>query len=366
MKKLLLLLCLIPLCVLGQVPINLCSNIYSAHATINMTGSGKLTFRGDSINSNNTSTPCMHFTNYDTVIIKRCKLINSSSQGILLTNVSVIVVDSCYIENVSDGVHDNITTFDSKPGKITFTHNYVKNIRGPYPLGNAIQLNQVHAHGVLIGYNYIECIDSTGRHPQDILSIYKSSGYVGDSIMVVGNYIKGGQVNNDSGGAAGIVLNDVGGSYQVARNNYLVNPGAVGIQIQGGHGSKVDHNFIYGDGHGAISFEGIEYGNYASDTTYAIEMSHNTIYWKQDASRGNAIFNRWVDKAIANANSTTTGFSGGPTLPDPTGWSTNTAVTTAGATNALIVPAPMISVCTITPPVSGVIAISGYKQIIIE
>jgi len=350
-----LILFLLPLSVTAQI--NLCSNTYTAHAAVNLTGSGNITFIGDSINSGNSSTPCIHLTNYDTVIIKHCKLINSSAQAILLTNVKYSIVDSNYMENVSDGVHNIVSPYDHVPGKIFFRHNYVKNIRGPFPLGNTIQLQFVHS-GCMISDNYVECIDSTGRHPQDIFSIYKSDGLPGDSIMVINNYIKGGQVNNDSGGAAGIVLNDVGGSLQVARGNRLVNPGAVGIQIQGGHGSKVDHNYIYGDGHGAISFEGIEYGNYSGDTTYAIDMSYNTIYWRQTAARSFAVFNRWVDKASAVAASTASGHVGGSTLPDPIGWITNTGITVPGATSLSLVPTPMISACTVppvppTPPTPG-------------
>lgn len=364
-----LLFLLLPLGVTAQV--NLCSNTYTGHATVNSTGSGKITFIGDSINSGNSSTPCIHLTNYDTVIIKHCKLINSSAQAILLTNVKYSIIDSNYMANVSDGVHDNVSPYDHVPGRIFFRHNYIKNILGPFPLGNAIQLNQVHA-GSIIAYNYIECIDSSGRHPQDILSIYKSNGLTGDSIMVINNFIKGGQVNNDSGGAAGIVLNDVGGSLQVARGNRLVNPGAVGIQVQGGFGSKVDHNYIYGDGHGALSFEGLQYGNYASDTTYNITMSSNTVYWRQTAAHSFAVFNRWVDKALANVNSTASGFSGGPTLPDPIGWITNTGITTAGATTPSIVPTPMIVSCTVppippTPPPTGTtITVAGVGRVILE
>jgi hypothetical protein len=307
----------------GQT-LNLCSNAYSAHATINLTwssGSKSITIAGDSINSGNSSTACIRLTGYDTVIIKRCKLVNSTAQAIVFTNCRYTKVDSCYMSNVSDGIHDNFGT-----GKPVYTNNYISIVNGPFPLGNGIQLNQVNSStGGLIQNNFIENIDGISLHPQDLISVYKSNFAVGDSLMVLNNYIRGGQIINDSGGAAGIVLNDVGGSYQVARGNILVNPGAVGIQIQGGHGSKVDHNKIYGDGHGLKSFEGLQYGNYSSDTTYAIEMSYNKIYWRQVG--GAPVFNRWVDKAIAVAASTTSGHAGGPTLPDPVGWSTNTPVT---------------------------------------
>lgn len=322
--------------------INLCSNVYTAHATINLSGSGKIIIYGDSINSLGSSTPCIHLVNYDTVIIKRCRLLNSTAQAILLVNCGVVIVDSCMISQVSDGVHDNFGT-----GRFTITNNYISNVNGPFPLGNGVQLNQVNAPG-LIANNYIENMDGVAQHPQDLISVFQSNGSPGDSIRVTGNYIRGGQVIHDSGGAAGIVLNDVGGSYQVARNNKLVNPGAVGIQVQGGHDSKVDHNSIYGDGHGLISFEGLQYGNYAADTTYHIEMSHNLIYWRQVG--GTAVFNRWVDKAIANAASTASGHAGGPVLPDPVGWSTNTPVTTSGAVSTTIVPTPMAIVCS-GPPV---------------
>jgi len=340
----LFLLLLLPLSALAQI--NLCSNTYTVHATINLTSTGSITIRGDSINSVNSSIPCIQLTNYTSVTIKRCKLINSTAQGILLTNCKNVTIDSCDIENVSDGVHHNYSS-----GWVKMTNCYVKNIRGPFPLGNGIQLNNVNSGGILIQNNFFECIDDFSRHPQDIISVFQSAGLPGDSIMILNNFIKGGQVNNDSGGAAGIVLGDVGGGgYQVARGNRLVNPGAVGIQVQGSHSIKADHNYIYGDGHGALSFEGIEYGNYSGDTTYAVEMSYNTIYWRQTAAHSFAVFNRWVDKASAVAASTASGHVGGPTLPDPINWITNTQTNIAGATNTSIAPTPMITACSGPPP----------------
>lgn len=343
MKRWLLIYLLLFVSVAKGQTLNLCSNVYTAHATINLTwssGSKKITFTGDSINSGGSSTPCIKLTGYDTVIIKRCKLLNSTAQGILFVNCKYTKVDSCYISKVSDGIHDNFAT-----GSPIYTNNYISIVNGPFPLGNGIQLNQVNSStGGLIQNNDIENFDGISLHPQDLISVYKSNFAIGDSLMVLNNYIRGGQVLNDSGGAAGIVLNDVGGSYQIARGNILVNPGAVGIQIQGGHGSKVDHNKIYGDGHGAKSFEGIQYGNYSADTTYAIEMSYNKVYWRQVG--GSPVFNLWVDKAIGSSASTASGHAGGPTLPDPIGWSTNTPVTAHDTSiKYTMLPTSLITAC---------------------
>lgn len=318
--------------------LNLCSNTYTAHAPITMSNQSNITIRGDSINCGGGATVGINLTNCINVHIVRCKIINSTIQGILMNGCKNIEIDSCDIENVSDGIHHNqIAKPRGQKIQAPFYahHNYFKNINGPFPLGNAIQLNNV---GVAPGgghvwmmYNSIECIDGQAQHPQDILSVFQSDGLPGDSILVEYNYIKGGQIIKDSGGAAGIVIGDVGGDFQVARYNVLVNPGAVGIQCQGGNGNTVDHNKIYGDGHGAISFEGLQYGNYSGASTSNVTESNNQINWKQP---NGTQFNLWFDT--------------GSGVSAPIGWLTNTPVNKIDLTiNANILPVQLLQTCTV-------------------
>ena len=149
-------------------------------------------------------------------------------------------------------------------------------MNGPFPLGNFVQFNNVSGGGNQINTNKCEDITGVAKHPQDGLSVYKSDGVQGDSIQVIGNWIRGGQVLNDSGGAAGIVLGDVGGSYQVARNNILVNPGYVDIQPQGETHIKIDHNTIYSSS-AAMSRVGLSGGNYSGTPSTDVTVSYNKV-----------------------------------------------------------------------------------------
>jgi hypothetical protein len=126
----------------------------------------------------------------------------------------------------------------------------------------------------------------------------------GDSVQVIGNWIRGGQVQNDSGGGAGVVLGDVGGSYQVARNNIVVNGGFVGMQVQGGTHIKMDHNTIY-----SISTPysncGLCYGNYSGQSSSDVYMGYNKVKFFQ---KSGAEMDAWWDPSTAF---------------QPNGWSTN-------------------------------------------
>ena len=115
-------------------------------------------------------------------------------------------------------------------------------------------------------------------------------------------------------GAAGIVLGDVGGNYQVCRNNILVNPGYVGIQAQGGNHIKVDHNQIYSSSTPA-SLVGMSWGNYSgtssSDVTYGYNkvkfMDHNNKEddFGQNGSGVTLVNNTWGASVSASILPTT-------------------------------------------------------------
>ncbi len=269
---------------------------YKGSAPISLSGQSNITISGDSISGG--SVNCISLTNCSNVHITKCKLINSSVYGISLSKCTNVTIDSCFISNVAAGVH----AFQS--ATIKTNSNQFLNMNGPMPDGNFVQYSYVTGGGNQIMNNRCENIVGVAQHPQDGLSVYKSDGLPGDSIMVTGNWIRGGQVLHDSGGAAGIVLGDVGGSYQVARNNIIVNPGSVGAQVQGGSHITMDHNIIYSSAT-TYSVVGIAYGNYSGAASTDITMSYNTIRYYQTAGTE---CDMWWDPATAS---------------QPIGWSTN-------------------------------------------
>src|ERR1700748_2698297 len=157
------------------------------------------------------------------VHITKCRFTNITSYTVLINSASSdITVDSCFFNKVAFGVYAT--------GKIIKVNgNQCLNLNwnnNPQMYAHFAQLVGVNSGGNQINNNRIENIVGQAYYPHDIISVFESNGLPGDSIQVIGNWIRGGQTaypSADAGGA-GIGLGDYGGSYQVARNNILVNP----------------------------------------------------------------------------------------------------------------------------------------------
>jgi len=80
-------------------------------------------------------------------------------------------------------------------------------------------------------------------NPEDAINLFKSNGLPYSPIKVTGNRIMGGGPSRSGGG---IMLGDNGGSYQVASENILINPGQYGMAIAGGDHISIIGNTIYG------------------------------------------------------------------------------------------------------------------------
>jgi hypothetical protein len=237
MKRWLLILLLLPLFANAQY-----CGPYTAHANISLSSVSNQTISGDSL-SNITLTNCTN------IHITKCRVQGSTGQAITISGGSGITVDSVYIENVQQGI------IAQNASNVVIKHNYIHNVTGASGhTYHPIQfINVTHGH---IDTNKIEEDTIVTQYTHDQISIYQSNGSVGDSITVIGNFIRGGQtMMNGTGpggftggnnGACGINLTDSGGSYQVARGNYLIDPGYIGMQIDGaGSSAKMDHNYIY-------------------------------------------------------------------------------------------------------------------------
>ncbi|MDO3625807.1 right-handed parallel beta-helix repeat-containing protein [Mucilaginibacter sp. BT774] len=266
---------------------------YTVSAPISYYNKSNITISGLSITGGSN---CIALYNCTNVIITNCSVGNSSGFGIMLNNCKNIYVQNCFITNVKSGVHVY------QGSGIAVNSNQFLNMNGPFPDGCFVQFASVTGGGNRIMYNRCENVVGIAQHPQDGISLYKSSGIQGDSIMIYGNWLRGGQVQFDSGGAAGIVLGDLGGSYQVARQNYVLNSGYVGMQVVGGSNIKMDHNFIYSSST-PVSNTGINCGNYSGASSYNINISYNQVKWYQKTG---AEWDLWLDNVAT-----------------PTGWSTN-------------------------------------------
>lgn len=254
--------------------------------------------KGKTIDLKNGSAIAVLIQNCKAVHITKCIIQNTSEDGIQLTNCSNVLIDSCLIVNVKAGVNAIRCT------TVQVLNNQFLNMNGPFPSGNFVQFNNVNGSGNWIKFNRCEDIAGVAKKPEDGLSVYQCNGLQGDSVQVIGNWIRGGQITNTSGGGAGIVLGDVGGSYQVARNNTVVNGGFVGMQVQGGTHIKMDHNIIYSI-KTAYSNCGLCYGNYSGKPSSDINMSYNKVRF-YDMRGGET--DAWIDPKA--------GYN-------PIGWNTN-------------------------------------------
>jgi hypothetical protein len=300
---------------------------FSQHATISYSGMSNLTISGDSINCFNVAgTKAMYLNNCSHVHITKCKFTNVNSFAIDLENCTDITIDSCYFSYVGMGVYAHNST------AVKVNANYMLNINGVDAsyLGHAVQFDHVNGAGNRINYNRIENVKGVAVHPHDQISVYQSNGLLGDSIQVIGNWIRGGQQYawpTSSSGAAGIVLGDVGGSYQVARGNLLVNAMAIAADCTASN-LKVDHNRIY-----------------------AAQQANNSVgllFWGSGGTN-NYDGNNQIN--FTSANGTIINWYIFPSTPTPTAWSTNTAQHSAdGSVIASMISTPMIAACTVSTP----------------
>jgi len=269
------------------------ASTYTTHAAVTYQGKSNFTISGLSITG---GTYCIYLNNCSNVTITNCRLANASKYEVYITgNCKNITMTNCFVTGGISGVHAENSS------AIKVNSNQFKNINGPFPGGNFVQYVSVNGGGNQINNNRCEDAPGVGK-PEDGLSIYKCNGIPGDSIQVIGNWIRGGQYYNTSGGAAAIVLGDLGGSYQVARNNIIVNGGFVGMQVQGGTHIKMDHNTIYGSAT-PYSNCGLCYGNYSGQSSSDINMSYNKVKYIKTNGQEQDLW--------------TSGLT-------PTGWSTNT------------------------------------------
>jgi len=108
---------------------------------------------------------------------------------------------------------------------------------------NAVQFDKVSG-GYVAGNRSTVEIGAT--EAEDHISMYKSNGSASNPIVIEGNILIGG---GPSRSGSGIMLGDNGGSWQVARNNILQDPGQVGIGVSGGTNITVVGNIVSSSSH---------------------------------------------------------------------------------------------------------------------
>jgi len=249
--------------------------LFKASAPISLKGAHDLTISGDSINGGDVT--CINLTNCYNIHIAKCKLQNSTRQGIYMYGCRNIIVDGCSATNVLNGVLVSTST------GIQILNNSFLNVNHDY-----VQFDAVTGAGNKIVRNKGENIYGRST-PEDGINLYKSSGTPADPIIVMYNQLRGGGPSRSGGG---IVLGDGGGSYQIAEYNNCVNTGQYGIGVGGGTNCQILNNNIYGAKF-PWSSNGIEVNafNNPMNGCSLITVSDNKVNWTSDAGVSSPYWN---------------------------------------------------------------------------
>jgi hypothetical protein len=271
------------------------------------------------------SNPVLKFNNKAHIEINNLVLRNSASgNGIinLTGGASDIKVNNCYIHKGIRGINA-VSCGDDLVFQNSYFTDIADDVDHTHGGGSHIQLNQCSGARVKITGNkcYTPVTPGTSGATDgvgDIISIFKCTGRSDSYILVENNDIRGGSSHLD--GYCAIVLGDVGGIYQVARNNRCTNNGRAGAQIQGGTFIVFEDNFIY-SALFPYTRVGFSFGNYSELACNNITVQRNKITFYSEEHHG-AFFSKYIDHTYEA--STSTGLVGGPALATPAGWETNT------------------------------------------
>lgn len=172
------------------------------------------------------------------VTIRNCFFNKASEEAINIEGSVNIHVENCLFNGAYAGVY----AMESKLIKVINNQFINARQRPDKSRGQFVQFNEVTGPGNVIennqGENFFE-----ESNPEDLISLFKSSGTAGNPISIRNNTFRGG---GPSASGGGIMTGDYGGSYIVVENNTLVDPGQYGIATAGGNDITIINNKIYG------------------------------------------------------------------------------------------------------------------------
>jgi hypothetical protein len=158
---------------------------------------------------------------------------------------------------------------------IVFERNWVLDVQGPAPRGNMAQFNRVSGKGNAIRCNVVE--NHAGKSStEDNVNMFQCNGDPSSPIVIEGNRIFGGGPSTSGGG---IILGDGGGSYQIARDNVVVDPGQYGISIASGDHMTIEKNRVFGKSQ-PFTNVGIYAWNQYMTTCTDVTVKDNQVNWR--------------------------------------------------------------------------------------
>jgi hypothetical protein len=234
----------------------------------NLIASGRIVINGESdviisgLHISNPNGSCIEIINGATnIIVENSEIGPCGDDGIeILSNSSNITIRNNYIhDTIGEGIYTYLSelievtnnqiervasgVYAVSSRQIDVNNNTIRNVQGPFPRGQLVQYAYVKGAGNRITNN-IGINEPGVSKPEDAINLYYSRGVPEDPIMVSNNVIIGGGPSTSGGG---ILLGDAGAtsSYQIAKDNILINPGAYGVAIAGGHHNQLLNNTVY-------------------------------------------------------------------------------------------------------------------------
>jgi parallel beta-helix repeat protein len=177
------------------------------------------------------------FINCKDITIRNCYFGRSGAEAIVLEKCSNVRVEKCLFAYNLTGV------YAATSSTIKVINNQFVNARqrSDPARGQFVQFNNVTGAGNEISDNKGENFPGESN-PEDLISMFKSSGTAASPIRIKNNMFRGG---GPSASGGGIVLGDHGGRFIVAENNTLLNPGQYGMAVAGGSDMAILNNKIY-------------------------------------------------------------------------------------------------------------------------
>ncbi len=171
------------------------------------------------------------------ITIRNCLINRATLEAISIENSNNIIIENCLIIGAEAGVY----VLKSQVIKVRNNQFVNMRMRPNESRGQFVQFNEVTGSGNIIENNKGENFAGESN-PEDLISLYKSSGLSTSVLTVRNNMFRGG---GPSASGSGIVAGDNGGNHVLVDNNTLLDPGQAGIAVAGGRNITISNNKIY-------------------------------------------------------------------------------------------------------------------------
>lgn len=250
-----------------------------------VTYSNKSNFSINNLSFSGGTSDFITLSNCSNVHITLCRFSGADVWAINLQNCTNITIDNCFFTMVCKGVM-------AKGGSgIKVNNNQFLNLYEPGSVkadaykgdfAHFVQFNAVTGAGNQINLNRFENIHGQAVHPHDIINCFNCSGTAASPLQVIGNWIRGGQVDGGWPGSgdtgAGITFDN--GAYILCQGNIGVNPGCAWIQINTANGGT--HSNVTIDSNVGVSLIASKVaadGIIAEGSKSNVTISNNHINW---------------------------------------------------------------------------------------